>query len=32
MTKKQFLRSLADWIEQTPQIVSALTTTFSAHA
>ena len=30
MTKKQFLRSLADWIEQTPQIVSALTTT--AHA
>ena len=30
--KTEFLRALADWIELTPQTVSALTTTLPAHA
>ena len=30
--KTEFLRALADWIEPTPQIASALTTTLRAHA
>ena len=30
--KTKFLRALADWIELTPQTVSALTTTLRAHA
>ena len=29
--KTEFLRALADWIEQTPQTASAWTTTFRAH-
>ena len=30
--KTEFLRALADWIELTPQTVSAMTTTLCAHA
>ena len=30
--KTEFLRALADWIELTPQIASALTTTLRVHA
>ena len=30
--KTQFLRALADWIEEKPQAAPTLTTTFCAHA
>ena len=31
-TKTEFLRALADWIEQTPQVAPTLTIIFRAHA